>query len=233
MLSENIQAVYGRISRAAISAGRRPEEIRLVAVTKTVKAETIRESVEIGLREFGENRVQEARGKISILKSQISNSDIKWHLVGHLQKNKAKTAVELFEMIHSVDSAELAQALNDRAKNIGKIQKVLLQVKISDENTKHGISERHLPDLAETTARMENLKTEGLMTIPPLFDNPEKARPFFCKLRELRDKLCAGGYKLKELSMGMSNDFEIAIEEGATIIRVGTSIFGERRRQAI
>jgi pyridoxal phosphate enzyme (YggS family) len=212
-------------------AGRSPDEVKLIAVTKTIGIETIKEAIDAGLRIFGENRVQEAQKKISNLKSQISKSKIEWHLIGHLQSNKAKYAVKLFDLIHSVDSIELAEELNKQAEKIGKIQRVLVQVKLSEEETKHGISEENLMPLLERINKLKNLKPEGLMTMPPYFENPEDARPYFKRLREIRDNINSlriTHYALRELSMGMSNDFEVAIEEGATMVRIGTAIFGQR-----
>ncbi len=210
-------------------AGRRPEEIRLVAVTKTVGLAAIRDAVDAGLRVFGENRVQEAQKKISGLKSEFSGSKIEWHLIGHLQRNKARYAVRLFDLIHSLDSEALALELAQEAEKAGKVQRVLIQVKLSEEETKSGITEEELGRLADKVAMLRNLKLEGLMTVPPFFDDPQLARPYFRRLRELRDELRNKGFQLPELSMGMSNDFEVAIEEGATLVRVGTAIFGERR----
>jgi pyridoxal phosphate enzyme (YggS family) len=228
-LIENISAVYKRISHAAMRAGRSPEEVRLIAVTKTVEAERIREAIDAGLRIFGENRVQEAQKKISDLEFRISNLNIEWHLIGHLQRNKAKYAVRLFDLIHSVDSPGLAGELNKHAEKIGKVQDVLVEVKLSHEKEKHGALREELPGLLDAVGDLKNLKVRGLMTIPPLFEDPEDARPFFRELRELRDRFAQKGADLPELSMGMSDDFEVAIEEGATMVRVGTAIFGARR----
>ncbi|NWF76737.1 MAG: YggS family pyridoxal phosphate-dependent enzyme [Nitrospirae bacterium] len=227
-LLENIKNIYRKISSAAIRSGRSPFDVQLIAVTKTVPVERIREAVELGLRDFGENRVQEAKEKISNLKSKILNENIKWHLIGHLQKNKVKTAVQLFDLIHSLDSFELANLINKYAEKEEKIQRVLIQVKLSEEATKHGVAKEELMRLIETVSKMKNIKLEGLMTMPPFFEDPEKARPFFKKLCELRDEVEQKGYKIKELSIGMTNDFEIAILEGATMVRIGTGIFGER-----
>ena len=229
MLLENTSAVFKKMSHAAMRAGRRPEDVRLVAITKTVGIDEIRKAADIGLRVFGENKIQEATEKITNLKFEISNSNIEWHLIGHLLRNKAKYAVRLFELIHSLDSEELAADLNREAEKAGKVQKVLIQVKLSTEETKSGIPEQDLPLLVKKVTRLENLKLEGLMTIPPFFADPEPARPFFKRLRELRDELEKKGFVLPELSMGMSNDYEVAIQEGATLVRIGTAIFGERR----
>ena len=236
-LCGNIKNIYRRISHAAMRVERDPCDVKLIAVTKTVDTERIKEAIDWGLRIFGESRVQEAKEKISDLKSQLNppfppfNKGgwggllIEWHLIGHLQKNKAKTAVQLFDLIHSIDSTELAEELNNYAEKAGKIQRVLIQVKLSEEETKHGIGEEDVMNLIDAVIKMKNLKLEGLMIMPPYFDNPEMARPYFRELRELRDNAKRLGYKLPELSMGMTNDFEIAIEEGATMVRIGTGIF--------
>lgn len=230
-LFENIETIKKQISGSALRAGRKPEDITLIAVTKTVSAESVKQAIGLGLKIFGENRVQEAKEKILSFKEYFSQSPdkkIEWHLVGHLQKNKAKPAVELFDMIHSVDSVELAEELDKQAKKISKKQKILVQVKLSAEETKHGILKENLLQLIQGIMQMENLNILGLMTIPPFFDEPEMARPFFRNLRELRDEMNSKGFNLKELSMGMSNDFQTAIEEGATMVRIGTGIFGQR-----
>ncbi len=228
MLMNNIKDVYKRIAHAAMRAGRSPEEVKLIAVSKGVGAETIKNAVENGIRELGENRIQEAQEKITIIKACLPESRVKWHLIGHLQKNKAKSAVKLFDMIHSVDSLELAELIDRYAGETGKKQKIMLQVKLSDEESKHGILKDNIIEVLNGIRHLGNLQVEGLMTIPPYFDDPERVRPFFRELRELKDKAVQAGFGLSELSMGMSNDFEIAIEEGATMVRVGTAIFGER-----
>ncbi len=230
MLIENISNILKRISHAAMRAGRRPEDVKLVAVTKKVGIDTILEAIDAGIRVFGESRVQEARNKISDLKSMILDSQIEWHLIGHLQKNKARQSVQLFDLIHTVDSIGLAEELNRQAEKIGKIQRVLIQVKLSEEETKHGAPEDELMHLLEKIKGLNNLKIEGLMTMPPFFEDTERTRPYFRRLREIRDAAEKAGFKLPELSMGMSNDFEVAIEEGATMVRIGTAIFGERNR---
>lgn len=231
MLIENVQAVYKRIACAALKSERNPEEIRLIAVTKGVDRDIISEAIEIGLRDFGENRVQSALQKVPELKGSFRKSNVSWHLIGHLQRNKAKVAVELFDVIHSLDSLELAEYIDKQAGRIGKIQRVLIQVKLSHEESKHGIDKESLPDLLKGLTGLGNLHAEGLMTIPPYFNDPEKSRPYFRELRELRDYAEKSGFGLRELSMGMSNDFEVAIEEGATMVRVGTAIFGDRRME--
>jgi len=228
-LLEKIKNIYRKISSAAIRSGRNPFDVKLIAVTKTVDAARIREAIGLGMRIFGENRVREAKEKISDLSHSVPDCNLEWHMIGHLQKNKAKTAIRLFEVIHSLDSAGLAEELNSHAQKEGKIQRVLIEVKLSAEETKYGVSREDLMNLIKIVSGMKNLKLEGLMTLPPLFDEPETARPFFRELRELRDKAESLGYKLPELSMGMTNDFESAILEGATMVRIGTGIFGERR----
>jgi hypothetical protein len=228
-LVENIKTIYRRMSHAAMRVEKNPEDVKLIAVTKTVDTERIKEAIDWGLRIFGESRVQEAKVKFEEL-SRLLTTDyglltISWHLVGHLQKNKAKTAVHLFDLIHSLDSIGLAAELNKHAEKAGKIQRVLVQVRLSEEETKHGVPKEDLMRFIDAIAEMKNLKLQGLMTMPPFFDNPEMARPYFRELRELRDKAERSGYKLSELSMGMTHDFEIAIEEGATMVRIGTGLF--------
>jgi PLP dependent protein len=231
MLIDNINTIYKRIAHAAMKAGRDPHDVRLVAVTKLVDAGLVCEAVDAGLREFGENRVQEGREKVLRLREEIPGSPLAWHLIGHLQKNKAAAAVELFDLIHSVDSPELVEVINKRAEKIGKRQRVLIQVKLSDEESKYGSPKENVLPLLELIRGMKNVKVEGLMTVPPFFDNPEVVRPYFRKLSVLRDYAEEEGFVLPELSMGMSNDFEVAIEEGATIVRIGTAIFGERQKE--
>jgi len=216
---ENISIIYRRMSHAAMRAGRSPEDVRLVAVSKTVEADLVREAVEAGQRLFGESRVQEALAKAG----ELAGLGIEWHMVGHLQKNKAKAAVGLFEAIHSVDSAELLRLIDRHAGQAGKRQRIFLEMNLSGEESKHGAGESALPALVEESAGLENVSVEGLMTIPPYSEEPEDSRAYFRRLRDL-----AGRYGLKELSMGMTNDFEVAIEEGATLVRIGTAIFGER-----
>lgn len=209
---------------AALRVGRSPEEIKLIAVSKSVSIDKILEAADLGLRFFGENRVQEAKEKIE----KIRDFNIEWHMIGHLQTNKAKDAVKLFSMIQSVDSERVATAIDREAQKIGKIQRVLIQVKLSDEESKYGVEEKELTKLLEVCQNLKNITVEGLMTIPPYFENPEDVRPYFRKLREIRDSLLPRYPYLKELSMGMSHDFEVAIEEGATMVRIGTALFGQR-----
>jgi pyridoxal phosphate enzyme (YggS family) len=220
LVRQNSGAVLRRIALAAERSGRSPSEIRLIAVTKTVDASDIREAVEAGLRTFGESRVQEAREKVR----ELQGIGVEWHMIGHLQKNKAKAAVEMFELIHSVDSFGLMEALHKNAEGIGKVQRALIQVKLAPEDvSKHGIEEGEIESLLGRAGELENIEIEGLMTIPPFYDDPERARPIYRRLKAL-----AAEYGLKELSMGMTGDFEIAVEEGATMVRVGSAIFGER-----
>ncbi len=231
MISENISKLYKRISRAAIKAKRDPFEVNLIAVTKTVEIERIREAADAGLRLFGENRVQEAQDKIPAFASialKEGFSKIEWHFIGHLQSNKARQAVRLFDMIHSVDSVELATQLNKEASKIGKVQPILIQVKLSEGETKHGVKEDELWVLIDHITQLRNLSLQGLMTLPPYFEAPEDTRPYFRRLVALRKTVQDRGIALPHLSMGMSHDCEVAIEEGATYIRVGTAIFGER-----
>lgn len=202
--------------------------MQLLVVTKTVGASAIREAVDSGMRVFGENRVQEARKKILSDEIRAMPEKLEWHLIGHLQKNKAKDAVQLFEVIHSVDSIELAEELDRQAEKFAKTQRILIQVKLSEEETKSGVTEKGFPELLEKIAKLKHLKLEGLMTIPPYRENVQDVVPYFRRLRELRDEAEKAGFKLPELSMGMSHDYEAAIEEGATMVRIGTAIFGER-----
>jgi pyridoxal phosphate enzyme (YggS family) len=221
-LAENLAGIKSRIASAAARAGRDAGEIKLVAVSKTHPTETIREAIAAGQTVFGENKVQEAEGKIE----EIGRDVAEWHLIGHLQSNKARRAVQLFDVIHSLDSLELARRLERICIEEERSElPVLVQVDLAREETKSGVKEEDLPELAEFLKTCERLKFNGLMVLPPYFEDPEAARPYFKRLRELRDDLLDGK---GELSMGMSHDFEAAIEPGATIVRVGTAIFGER-----
>jgi pyridoxal phosphate enzyme (YggS family) len=225
-VSDNLKRVRDKIAHAASRAGRNPENIQLVAVSKTVEAKRIREAIEAGATLFGENYIQEAREKIKEL-----GHEVRWDFIGHLQRNKVNHAVDLFEMIHSVDRLSLAREINSVAAKKNKKTRILVQVNISGEEAKSGINPGGVTSLVSEIASMSNLSLEGLMTMPPYFDDPERARPYFTALRELRNKIIAensGGIRLKELSMGMSGDFEVAIEEGSTAVRIGTAIFGKR-----
>jgi len=225
-IADNLASIQERISKAALRAGRNPAEIRLVAVSKTVSTENIQQAIAAGVTILGENYVQEARNKIARVGSQVA-----WHFIGHLQSNKARYAVELFSMIHSVDRLSLAEALDKEASKQGKRLPVLIQVNISGEESKSGIDPHGTLQLLERIAGLEHLSVQGLMTMPPWFEDPEDARPYFIALRKLREELASKkihGVSFQELSMGMSGDFEVAIEEGATLVRVGTAIFGPR-----
>jgi hypothetical protein len=223
-----IDTIRDRIRSAALAAGRRPESVRLVAVSKTVPAERVREAVAAGLPLLGENYIQEAREKIEAL----GDLAVSWHFIGHLQSNKAKYAVPLFDMIHSVDSLKLARELDKQAAKNGKVQDILIQVNTGKEVSKSGVYEEEALSLVRQVSRMEHVCIKGLMTLPPYFNAPEKVRPYFRALRELRDRIrdeALPGVSMDELSMGMTGDFEAAIHEGATLVRIGTAIFGERR----
>jgi pyridoxal phosphate enzyme (YggS family) len=220
-ISANIEAVKGRISRACQHAGRSPDEVTLIAITKTVEPSAIAAAAKSGITHFGENRVQEAITKIGQL-SGLKPSPI-WHMVGHLQSNKAKAAVELFDMIDSVDSVRLAEALSRRTR---KTLPILLEVNVAAEASKSGFPVTEVAPALETISRLPRLDIKGLMTVAPLVAEAEQIRPVFRKLRSLRDSL-----GLEHLSMGMTDDFEVAIEEGATMVRIGRAIFGERQIQ--
>jgi len=229
-IAENLARVRERIVAAARRAGRRSEDVALMAVSKTFPAERIREAYDAGLRLFGENRVQEFAGKIDSLRDLQGGE---WHLIGHLQTNKAAKAVELFAAIDSVDSLRLAQKLNASAQQHGTKIKVLIEINVGGEAAKSGVApeSRELEALLSAAAELEHLEFRGLMTVPPFTEDPQQARPYFRKLRELREHIAARrlpAVDMSTLSMGMSHDFEVAIEEGSTCVRVGTAIFGER-----
>jgi pyridoxal phosphate enzyme (YggS family) len=229
-VAENIAGVRERIDQAARRVGRNPEEITLMAVSKTFPPQPIREAYKAGLRVFGENRVQEFTGKSDALRDLAG---AEWHLIGHLQSNKANKAAELFSAVDSIDSVKLAEKLNAAAERLGKTLSVLIEVNVGGEEAKSGIDPQshELDAILESASQFHNLNVRGLMTIPPFTDDPEGARPYFRQLRELRDRIGARRLQRIEmaiLSMGMSHDFEIAIAEGSTCVRVGTGIFGER-----
>ncbi len=220
-IADNLKDIRRRIAETAVRAGRAADEIKLVAVSKTHPSETLREAMAAGVSVFGENKVQEGEGKIV----ELGRDAAEWHLIGHLQSNKARKAVQLFDVIHSLDSVELAARLERICIDEGRDElPVFVQVDLAGEETKSGIAESDLPELIEYLKICKCLRFDGLMLLPPFFDDPEATRPYFKRLRTLRDEVIPGG----ELSMGMSHDFEIAIEEGATIVRVGTAIFGMR-----
>jgi pyridoxal phosphate enzyme (YggS family) len=226
-IRENIARVEERIAAACRRSGRRRDDVKLVAVSKTHPAELIRLAFEAGLRDFGENRVQEAKSKVQAL----SDLDATWHLVGHLQSNKARLARELFEWVHSLDSLRLAEKLAQAAAPGDARLPVLIEVNLAGETSKAGVRAGEVAALAEQIAQLEGLDLRGLMVIPPFLENQEEVRPYFRQLRALARDIEARilpGVSMHELSMGMSHDFEVAIEEGATIVRVGTAIFGER-----
>lgn len=228
MIAERVAAVRERIARAAERAGRSPEAVTLVGVSKTHPAEAVQAAFTAGLRDFGENRVQEAEAKVVGL-AGLREQGLRWHLIGHLQANKARRAVALFDCIHSVDGIDLGRRLDGLAREAGRVLPVLLQVDLAGEATKHGIPEKELRPVLETMAGLTSLRADGLMLIPPLADDPEKTRPYFRRLRKLREEAAAAGLlQGADLSMGMSHDYEVAIEEGATLVRVGTALFGER-----
>ena len=235
-IRENYIRVMERIEKAARRVGRDQKEVKLVAVSKTVEAARVKEAIEAGVSILGENYVQEAQKKIEEIGRPACTErfgegrSVAWHFIGHLQSNKAKYAVRLFDMIHSIDSLALAEELNRRAEQVGQVTKVMIEVNISGEATKFGTDEEKVFSIVRRILNLGHLSLEGLMTMPPYFDLPEMSRPYYNKLRELKERMVREGIPLKELSMGMSNDFEIAIEEGATYVRVGTAIFGERKK---
>lgn len=227
-ISDNLTRINERIVKAARQSGRDPSEIKLVAVTKSVDVKAVKEAVKAGVRLFGESYIQESTVKVTALKRPT----VKWHFIGHLQKNKAKFAVDLFDMIESVDSLSLAKEINKRAT---VPVEVLIQVKLVDEKTKGGVSPSEVVELARSMAGLENIVLKGLMTIPPYTDDPEKSRPYFTTLRRIAERVRREripNVTMSELSMGMSADFDVAISEGATIVRIGTALFGERKKAA-
>ncbi len=226
-IRENVERVQERIAAACHRAGRHPEDVKLIAISKMVPPERIREAYEAGLRDFGENRVQEAKVK----RPALADLTVTWHLVGHLQTNKARPARELFDWFHALDSFRLAERL-DRSVEYSRARlPVLIEVNLGEEPAKSGAREDEVLTLAEQVARLSSLELRGLMVLPPFFEDPEQVRPFFRRLRELAMKIDSArlpNVSMQELSMGMSHDFEVAIGEGATMVRVGTAIFGPR-----
>jgi len=226
-ITSNLAAVHSRLERAAVVCGRSPSDVRLVAVSKTFGPEHVRAAFAAGQREFGENRVQEALPKIA----QVADLPITWHLVGHLQSNKVRKAVGPFACIHSIDSSDLLRRVEAVASESSASVEVLVQVDLGHERTKFGLPEAGLDSVFDTATQCRAAVVSGLMVLPPYFDDPEDARPYFRRLRELRDGLLRRGLPasmLRQLSMGMSHDLEVAVEEGATMVRVGTAIFGAR-----
>jgi pyridoxal phosphate enzyme (YggS family) len=226
-LESNLKSVMERIGNAAAKAGRDSSEIKLVAVTKRVEPERIINAMSLGVNTFGENYAQEFRDKFKVLEQEVGQ-EIKWHYIGWLQKNKVKYIMGKVELIHSLDSLSAAGEINKRAENMGITVPVLIEVDTGGEESKGGVNPSNLEEFLNELSGLSSIEVQGLMTMPPYFDDPEMARPYFIRLRELRDSLLASFPKLKELSMGMSGDLEVAIEEGATILRVGSAIFGER-----
>ena len=225
-IQKNIRSIRTRIAAALERSGRSGEQVTLVAVTKTVEVASIQEALAAGLTHLGENKVQDAEPKIAALRAQPG---LTWHMIGHLQSNKVKTAVALFQLIHSVDSLRLAQEISRRAAQQQKVMDVLFEVNVSGETSKYGLPVDDLFPVISEAARLKGLAVKGLMTMAPFIADPEEARPYFRQLREaflaLRDK---GVGQMEYLSMGMTNDFEVALEEGANIVRIGTAIFGAR-----
>ena len=230
MIGSRVAAVRERIARAAARAGRPAESITLIAVSKTQPAESVREAFAAGLRHFGENKVQEAEGKVAAL-ADLRAEGLRWHMIGHVQGNKGRRAAELFDAVDSIDDATLVRRLERGAEQAGRHLPVLVQVDLGNEDTKFGVDEEHLNPLLEQVRGYKAIRVEGLMAIPPLSEDPEESRPFFRRLRELLEQARASNLvRGSELSMGMSHDLEVAVEEGATQVRVGTAIFGERKK---
>ena len=226
-IADRLAGVRARIDAAARSAGRDPASVRLIAVSKTFPIDSVREAYAAGQRDFGENRVQEALQKIA----GMTDLSIRWHLLGHLQTNKARKAAPAFAMIQSVDGVELLEKLDRGAEESGRAPELLIQVDLAGEATKHGVPPGEVPRLFDAAAGCRAARVVGLMTLPPVPERPEDARPWFRRLRDLRDEWQAAGVPggmLRELSMGMSGDFDVAVQEGATMVRVGTAIFGSR-----
>ncbi|MDY6825520.1 MAG: YggS family pyridoxal phosphate-dependent enzyme [Thermodesulfobacteriota bacterium] len=227
-MKDTIESLRERMQDAAVRCGRDASAIRLIGVSKTKPVETVERGIRAGLADIGENYVQEARDKIAGLAAY----DVTWHFIGHLQSNKAKHAVPLFEWIHTVDSVKLAREINKQAEKHGKVQKVLMEVNISGEAAKTGVAPQQAIELATEISTLPHLSLRGLMAMPPFFDDPDAARPYFAALRDLGETIAAEGLpnvRMDELSMGMTGDFEAAIAEGATMIRIGTAIFGGRQ----
>jgi len=223
-IKENLEKIKQQIRAKSKLVGRDPQEITLVAVAKTVEVDRIEEAIASGVTIVGESRVQEANEKYR----KVGNKVI-WHLVGHLQRNKAKDAVKIFDLIHSVDSVKLANEIDKQARNGGKIQKILIEVNVSGEESKYGLSPEELIPFLKEISELANIRVKGLMTMAPLYENPDYSRPHFRKLRELMEKVKAQNIinvEMKYLSMGMTNDFEVAIEEGSNMVRIGRAIFG-------
>ena len=220
MLAKNYKVLLESIDQAARRSGRDPETVKLIAVTKTVGIEEVRWAVDLGITDFGENRVQEAAAKVANV------PEVRWHFIGHLQTNKVKDVLPVYTLIHSLDRPSLARALQRCAEKFNLTAEVLVQVNTSGEQSKFGLEPEALPAFLEEVSTHDRIKVRGLMTMAPFVDDPEETRPFFNKLRRLRDENAAGGFELPELSMGMTNDYEVAVEEGATMVRIGSALFG-------
>ena len=226
MIADNLARILERIHTAAIRAGRDPENVGLVAAAKGQGLEKIQEAIQAGIRIIGHNYIQEADRE-----APLNDTAVKIHMIGHLQKNKVSKAVELFDVIETVDDLALASALERRASAAGRTIEIMIQVNLAREPQKSGATEENLEELVFAIRQLSSLKLIGMMTMPPFFDDPDRARPFFVRLRKLREKLIASGIlapEMKELSMGMTGDFEAAVEEGATLVRIGTALFGSR-----
>jgi hypothetical protein len=224
IIKNNLEIINGKIKKAALKANRNPQEIKLVAVTKTATIEQIKEAISVGVKIIGENKVQEAKEKYQIL-----SADIEWHLVGHLQTNKVKYAVEIFDLIHSVDSIKLAKEIDRRSLQFGMITNVLVEVNVSGEETKYGIKPEEVEPFLKEISEFSRTRVRGLMTIAPIAEDKEEVRPYFRKLRELFKEIKSKNIKnikMDYLSMGMTEDFEVAVEEGANMVRIGRGIFG-------
>jgi hypothetical protein len=222
----NYRKLVERIDEAAAKSGREASAIKLLAAAKSQSIEAIRAALVAGVTLIGENYVQEAGEK----KSEIS-TPVEWHMIGHLQRNKVRLAVELFDVIESLDNPALARELDKEGRRCGQIIRALVEINLGGEESKTGIAKKHVPSLLESVAKLANLRVEGLMTVPPFRQDPEQVRPYFRELRELKEKLSESGFPnvdLKELSMGMTHDYPVAVEEGATIVRIGTALFGPR-----
>ncbi len=227
MVADNLARIIERIHDAAIRVGRDPHDVRIVAAAKGQGREKIQQAIQAGIRIIGHNYIQEAVEEAP----PGGISDVEIHMIGHLQKNKAGKAVELFDVIQAVDDSRLASMLNRRAATAGRVMKVMIQINLAREPQKSGVAEENLEELISTIRKMPALRLIGMMTMPPFFDDPERARPFFAGLRKLKEKLIVSGIpaqEMKELSMGMTGDFEAAVEEGATLVRIGTALFGPR-----
>jgi len=230
-ISARVAAVQQRIAAACARAGRNAAEITLVAVSKTVEAARIRAAIAAGVRVLGENRVQEAQDKLAELRTLSDEQRVQWHLIGHLQSNKARRAVELFDAVHSVASLKLAEKLNQVAHELNKRLPIFIEVNLGGEDSKAGLAAPEVLPLCEAVSRLVHVELKGLMAVPPFLEESEAVRPYFRRLRQLRDEAIKAGIvgtQFGELSMGMSNDFEVAIEEGASFVRVGTALFGVR-----